>query len=186
MRSFSISLTILALAATTAVTGCAADTSTKSDDAEELAQSAEALSSESGDTDPVEDAVVTDADAYEASAEAADQAADAPDPTDIGCGFRGNLRARIKAHFDANGDGKLDASEKQDLKDFVGGHPRMKLALVKLGVRARHRVRRVRRRERNSRRSCATRARHRACPRSTRATGQDATGSGRGPRDRPR
>ncbi len=141
-RTFSVSLSILALAASaTAFTGCAADSSSSaaSDDSEATLQSAEALSSESTATDPVEDAVVTDDDADAASAEAAEQD-DAPAPLDIGCGFRMTLRERIVKHFDKNGDGKLDDGEREALKDAIGTHPRLKLELVAIGIKARHHV----------------------------------------------
>src|SRR3954453_16435939 len=118
-------LSILALAACTATfAGCAADSGT--DDSEEALQSAEALSTESSESDPVEDAVLTDSDADEASPEAADQD-DAPSPIDMGCGFRRSLRERVKDHFDKNNDGTLDKAERQDLKDALANHPRMKL-----------------------------------------------------------
>ena len=138
-RSISARLSMfVALAATTVVfAGCAADTG--SDDSEQTLATAEALSSESTATDPVEDGVVTDTDADEAAGEAAEQDG-APAPLDIGCGFRMTLRERIKKHFDTNGDGKLDASEREDLKDAVGNHPRLKLELVKIGIKARHHV----------------------------------------------
>src|SRR5258708_9332680 len=61
---------------------------------------------------PVEEGVVTDADAEQASTEAADTGG--PEPLDVGCGVRKSLRARIKEHFDANGDGKLDAAERSE------------------------------------------------------------------------
>jgi Ca2+-binding EF-hand superfamily protein len=137
-RSFSIRLSILALAVSSTVfAGCAADTS--SDDADEVLQSAEALSSESSATDPVEDAVVTDTDADEAAVEAADQG-DAPAPLDVGCGIRMSLKERIKKHFDTNGDGKLDHAERDALKDAVGDHAKLKLQLAKIGIKARQHV----------------------------------------------
>ena len=141
-RSFSVSLSILAIAASSvAFAGCAADTGSSDDETESTLQSAEALSSESTASDPVEDAVVTDADADEASVEAADQNDGSdPSPLDAGCGLRQSLRERIKNHFDKNGDGKLDHDERQDLKDAIGGHPRMKLELLKIGVKARRHV----------------------------------------------
>ena len=137
-RSFSVSLSILALAvSSTMFAGCAADTD--EGDSDEVLQSAEALTSESTEVDSMDDANVTDGDVEAAIGEAAEQD-DAPEQLDIGCGFRQGLRARIKAHFDTDGDGKLDAAERQDLKDAVGGHPRMKIKLVKMGIKARHHV----------------------------------------------
>lgn len=133
IRSFC-TMSVLALAT---VAGCAANTA---DDGEDTLETAAALSSESTGEDPVEDGVMTDSDVAEASAEADDAGFDAPQPLDLGCGVRKAIRVRIKEHFDANGDGKLDASERQELKDAVGNHPRLKLELAKIGIKARHHV----------------------------------------------
>jgi Ca2+-binding EF-hand superfamily protein len=139
-RTFSITVSILALAAgSTVFAGCAADSSSGDDDTEATLQSAEALSSESTATDPVEDAVTSDDDADADAAEAAEQD-DAPAPLDIGCGFRMTLRERIVKHFDKDGDGKLDHGEREALKDAIGPHPKLKLELVAIGVKARHHV----------------------------------------------
>jgi Ca2+-binding EF-hand superfamily protein len=139
-RTFSATVSVLALVAgSTVFAGCAADSSTSADDTEATMQSAEALSAESTATDPVEDAVVTDDDADGAAAEASEQD-DAPAPLDIGCGFRMTLRERILKHFDKDGDGKLDHGEREALKDAIGAHPKLKLELVAIGVKARHHV----------------------------------------------
>ncbi len=106
---------------------------------DDILETAEALSAESGSSDPVEEANLTDEDAIEASNEAV-EAQSAPDPQDVGCGVRKGLRIRIKEHFDKNDDGKLDADERRDLKDAIDGHPRMKLALVRLGIQPRRHV----------------------------------------------
>jgi Ca2+-binding EF-hand superfamily protein len=132
---FSLSVLALATAA-----GCAAHTSDDSSDAEETLDTAAALSSESTGEDPVEDAVAGDGDVDGAAAEAAEAGFDAPQPLDLGCGIRRTIRQRIKDHFDVNGDGALDASERDELRDAVGDHPRAKLAFVKLGIKARHHV----------------------------------------------
>jgi Ca2+-binding EF-hand superfamily protein len=140
-RSFSATVSVLALAfGTAAFAGCAATSTTPAaDDSEATLQSAEALSSESTATDPVEDAVTTDDDADAAAAEASEQD-DAPAPLDIGCGFRMTLRERILKHFDKDGDGKLDQGEREALKDAIGPHPKLKLELVAIGVKARQHV----------------------------------------------
>jgi Ca2+-binding EF-hand superfamily protein len=134
IRSF-FSVSVLALAA---AAGCAANTS--DDSAEEILDTAEALSSESTTEDPVEDAVAGSGDVDGAAGEAEAAGFDAPQPLDLGCGVRKAMRTRIKEHFDANGDGTLDASERQELKDAVGEHPRAALAFAKLGIKVRHHV----------------------------------------------
>lgn len=132
-------VSVLALAA---ATGCAANTSedSASADAEETLDTASALSSESTGEDPVEDAALADGDVDAAASEAEEAGFDAPQPHDLGCGIRKAMRTRIKEHFDANGDGTLDASERQELRETMGDHPRAKLALAKLGIKARHHV----------------------------------------------
>ena len=104
-----------------AFAGCATDTTAENDSDEQTLETASALSSESTDSDPVEDGVITDTDVSEAAAEADEQESSAPDPSDVGCGIRQPLRTRLKAHFDENGDGKLDATERAELRDFVDG-----------------------------------------------------------------
>jgi Ca2+-binding EF-hand superfamily protein len=136
-------LSLLVLAASTVLAVGCSGTIVGDDDAseEQLLQTTEGLSAESDGADPVEDGVVTDADADEASDDAAeDGTADAVEPPDLGCGVRKALRIRIKNHFDTNGDGKLDKNERSELKDALGNHPRMKVALLKMGIRARHHV----------------------------------------------
>src|SRR5688500_6566949 len=130
-------VSVLALAS---VAGCAANTADDSSDAEDTLDTAAALSNESTGDDPVEDAVVADGDVDGAASEAESAGFDAPQPLDLGCGVRKAMRERIREHFDANGDGRLDASERQELADAVGDHPRAKLAFVRLGIRARHHV----------------------------------------------
>lgn len=134
-RSFC-TMSALALLATA---GCSARTAAD-DGSEDTLETASAISSESTGEDPVEDGMVSDGDVTEASAEAAESGFDAPRPVDLGCGVRKAIRVRIKEHFDANGDGKLDASERHDLKAALGDHPRLKLELAKLGIQARHHV----------------------------------------------
>lgn len=136
MRSF-FSVSVLALAT---AAGCTANTSDDSSTVEETLDTAQAMSSESTGEDPVEDAVAADGDVEGAATEAEEAGFDAPQPLDLGCGVRKEIRARIKEHFDANGDGRLDSSERQDLVDAVGDHPRAKLAFVKLGIKVRHHV----------------------------------------------
>lgn len=136
---FRASFSILALSACSVFAGCAAQTGATDDSSEDVLQSAEALSTESTASDPVEDAVLTEGDVDEASSEAAEQD-DAPAPLDVGCGLRRSFRDRVKDSFDKNNDGKLDASERADLKDALGNHPRMKLELAKIGIKARHAV----------------------------------------------
>ena len=119
--------------------GCAAHTS-DDEGSEETLDTAAALSSESTGDDPAEDAVAGTGDVEGAAAEAEEAGVDAPTPLDLGCGIRKAIRQRIKEHFDANGDGTLDDSERQDLKDAVGDHARAKVAFAKLGIRARHHV----------------------------------------------
>jgi Ca2+-binding EF-hand superfamily protein len=135
-RSF-LSVSILALAT---AAGCAANTSDDAADGEQVLDTAEALSSESTAEDPVEDAVAASGDVDGAAGEAEAAGFDAPQPLDLGCGIRKAMRTRIKEHFDANGDGTLDASERQELADAVGDHPRAKLAFAKLGIKVRHHV----------------------------------------------
>jgi Ca2+-binding EF-hand superfamily protein len=145
--SFRVSLSILVLATSSAFGGCAAEPdpsdsrgeASGEDPSELLLDSAEVLSAESSASDPVEDAVLTDEDADLAADEAADQG-DAPEPLDAGCGLRKTLRERLKEHFDKNGDGALDASERRDLKDLLDDVPRMRLNLVGLGLKVRHHV----------------------------------------------
>lgn len=130
---FSVSILTLA-----SVAGCAANTDTS--DADEVLETAQAMSSESTGEDPVEDAIGGSGDVDGAAAEAEESGFDAPQPLDLGCGVRKAMRTRIKEHFDADGDGKLDASERQELMETIGDHPRAKLAFAKLGVKVRHHV----------------------------------------------
>lgn len=136
VRSF-LSVSVLALAA-----GCAANTSDESSstDSDETLDTAEALSSESTGEDPVEDAVAADGDVEGAAGEADEAGFDAPQPLDLGCGVRRAIRARIKDHFDANGDGQLGPMEKKQLVETIGDHPRAKIAFAKLGIKVRHHV----------------------------------------------
>ena len=143
IRSSSTALAFFVFAAGAMVApGCAAPIESASSESENVLQEAEALSVDT-DGDAVEEAATSDAD-IEAAAdeEAAGAGADAVGdaPSDIGCGLRKTVRARIKDHFDANGDGKLDESERAELVDAVGGHPRAKLAFAKMGLRVRHQV----------------------------------------------
>jgi len=134
IRSFA-SVSVLALLS---FAGCAQSTDNDSD--EEVLETAAAMSGESTGEDPVEDGVASDNDVQGAADEESEAGFDAPQPLDLGCGIRKAIRTRIKEHFDANGDGTLDSSERAELKDALGDHARAKIALVKIGIRARHHV----------------------------------------------
>jgi hypothetical protein len=134
-----LSLATISALALFAAAGCSASTATPAG-SEDTLDTASALSSESTSTDPVEDGVVSDGDVDGASAEAVEAGFDAPRPLDLGCGIRKSIRERIKEHFDANGDGKLEPSERAALKDALGDHARGKIELAKLGVMVRHHV----------------------------------------------
>jgi len=113
----------------------------EADDDEVLLSEAEALTTESTSADPVADANLTDTDVEGAAAEAADVETDLPDGAEPshGCGVRGSVRARIKNHFDKDGDGTLSKAERLELKEGVEGHPRARNAMRRLaGVAVRH------------------------------------------------
>ena len=126
-------------------TGCSGASSTTEGD-EGVLSEAEALSAESTSSDPAEEGATTDVDVEAASAEAADGDTDENDPgeANLGCGFRKDVRAKIKAQFDANGDGKLDQGEREALKDALQGkegkRPDAKVALRKIIGAPRHEV----------------------------------------------
>ena len=104
---FALNLAVVGGAS--ALAGCNAGSSGSADD--DVVSEAQALSSESTSSDPVEDGAVSDEDASAASEEAVESTLDGPEPVEIGCGLRKTIRERIVSHFDKDGDGKLDDGE---------------------------------------------------------------------------
>ena len=141
-RRLSMFVVLVAVAAA-ACGGTTGTVDTSSDDV--LLDTSEGLLTEAtGTSDPVPDAVVTDDDVTEATAEAEESEGTEPgEPEDVGCGVRGLRRGGVKKFFDTNADGKLDDQERAELKDTLGNHGKRGPAFRKLGIGRPHLLRRI-------------------------------------------
>jgi hypothetical protein len=134
MKSRLSMFVILAAVAAAACGGTTGTVDTNSEDV--LLDTTEGLLTEaSSTTDPVPEAVVMDNEDTDAVAEAEDADGSEPgEPEDVGCGFRGVRRGGAKKFFDRNNDGKLDESERAELRDTLGNHGKRGAAFKMLRI----------------------------------------------------